>query len=85
MSLLQVSFNQTYFISSLSFSVCNITISSVEMKARSGQAYGEIKSPTTMSGPAFCWYHLVPDVGERVEIQIYRIKRLGDLNPDTNR
>ena len=55
------------------------------MKARSGQAYGEIKSPTTMSGPAFCWYHLVPDVGERVEVQIYRIKRLGDLNPDTNR
>ena len=55
------------------------------MKARSGQAFGEIKSPTALSGPAFCWYHLVPDVGERVEVQIYRIKRLGELNLETNR
>ena len=55
------------------------------MKARSGQAFGEIKSPTALSGPAFCWYHLVPDVGERVEVQIYRIKRLGELHLETNR
>ena len=65
--------------------MCNITISSVEMKARSGQSYGEIKSPTGLSGPAFCWYHLVPDVGERIEIQIYRIKRLGEFHQETNR
>ena len=55
------------------------------MKARSGQSYGEIKSPTGLSGPAFCWYHLVPDVGERIEIQIYRIKRLGEFHQETNR
>jgi len=43
------------------------------------------QSPTTMSGPAFCWYRFKPDQNQRVEIQIYRIKRLGRLSPDTNK
>ena len=67
------------------FAVCNVTISSEDIKARSGQAYGEIKSPTTLSGPAFCWYRLEAQAGERVEVQIYRIKRLGELNTETNK
>jgi len=65
--------------------MCNVTISSADIKARSGQAFGEIKSPTTLSGPAFCWYRLEAEAGERVEVQIYRIKRLGELNTETNR
>ena len=69
----------------LCFTVCNVTISSADIKARSGQAFGEIKSPTTLSGPAFCWYRLEAEAGERVEVQIYRIKRLGELNTETNR
>ena len=38
------------------FSVCNVTISSKEIESRSGLTYGEIKSPSDLSGPAFCWY-----------------------------
>eukprot|EP00093_Oithona_nana_P013342 13342.XXX_253715_241698_1 [CDS] Oithona nana genome sequencing. len=65
--------------------MCNVTISSRAIKARSGQAFGEIKSPTRLSGPAFCWYRFEAEPGERVELQIYRIKRLGELNTETNR
>ena len=65
--------------------MCNVTISSRTVKARSGQAFGEIKSPTKLSGPAFCWYRLEAEPGERVEVHIYRIKRLGELNVETNR
>ena len=67
------------------FPVCNVTISSAQVKAKSGQSFGEIKSPTTLSGPAFCWYRLEAEPGERVELQIYRIKRLGEMNKDTQR
>lgn len=65
--------------------MCNITISASEVMAKSGQAYGEIKSPTTLSGPAFCWYRFQAEPGQRVEMQIYRIKRLGRLHTETNR
>ena len=38
----------------------NVAISSADIKARSGQAFGEIKSPTTLSGPAFFSSRLLP-------------------------
>ena len=67
------------------FSVCNITISSREISARSGQSFGEIKSPPTLSGPAFCWYRFEAEPNERVEVQVYRVKRLGKRHFETNR
>ena len=69
----------------LFFSVCNVTISSREILSRSGQTFGEIKSPSTLSGPSFCWFRLKPEQNQRVEIQIYRIKRLGRLNADSKK
>eukprot|EP00095_Tigriopus_kingsejongensis_P003735 maker-scaffold357_size197762-snap-gene-0.47 protein:Tk03735 transcript:maker-scaffold357_size197762-snap-gene-0.47-mRNA-1 annotation:"PREDICTED: uncharacterized protein LOC658825" len=63
--------------------MCNITLTSRDIESRSGQAYGEIKSPSTLSGPAFCWYRFVPEPGQRVEIQVYRIKRLGHIDPQS--
>lgn len=58
-------------------SVCNITLSSRDIESRSGQAYGELKSPSDLSGPAFCWYRFLAAPGQRLELQVYRIKRLG--------
>ena len=65
--------------------VCNITISSFEVRQRSGRSFGEIESPSDASGPIFCWYKLQADPGERIEIQIYRIKRLGKLDEESKR
>ncbi|XP_059096393.1 uncharacterized protein LOC131890919 [Tigriopus californicus] len=63
--------------------MCNITLTSRDLESRSGQAYGEIKSPSALSGPAFCWYRFIPEPGQRVEVQVYRIKRLGKIDPQS--
>ena len=65
--------------------MCNITISSREMLAKSGQKFGEIKSSSSLGGPAFCWYRLEAEPDERVELQVYRIKRLGKRHLESNR
>ena len=69
----------------LLYTVCNITISSQQIRSRSGQMFGEIKSPSTLSGPAFCWYRFEAEEGFRVELQVYRIKRLGRRHVETNK
>ena len=67
--------------------VCNITISSQQIRSRSqsGQMFGEIKSPSTLSGPQFCWYRFEAEEGYRVELQLYRIKRVGRRHVETNK
>ncbi|XP_054277871.1 uncharacterized protein LOC128996517 [Macrosteles quadrilineatus] len=60
-------------------SMCNITMSSRNLYEKSGKTYGQIKSPS-VEGPAFCWYRLLPDSGQRVEIQIYRLVNTGRFN-----
>ena len=60
-----------------------MTISSREVSSRSGQAYGEIKSPGHLAGPSLCWYRFEAQPGERIEVQIYRIKRVGRLDEAT--
>jgi hypothetical protein len=60
-----------------------VTISSRDLESRSGQAFGEIKSPPDLSGPAFCWYRFEARKGERVELQLYRMERVGHFFADS--
>uniref|UniRef100_A0A1B6MHU7 CUB domain-containing protein n=1 Tax=Graphocephala atropunctata TaxID=36148 RepID=A0A1B6MHU7_9HEMI len=59
--------------------MCNITLSSRNLYEKSRKSHGQIKSPS-VEGPAFCWYRLLPDSGQRVEIQIYRLVSVGRFN-----
>ena len=62
-----------------------MTISSKEILAKSGQTFGEIKSSAGLGGPAFCWYRFEAEPNQRVELQVYRIKRLGKRHLESNR
>ncbi|XP_044006898.1 uncharacterized protein LOC122851614 [Aphidius gifuensis] len=59
--------------------MCNITLDSKELLARSNRGFGQIKSPST-EGPTECTYRFIPDTGQRVELQIYRLVSIGRHN-----
>uniref|UniRef100_A0A8D8ZX56 CUB domain-containing protein n=1 Tax=Cacopsylla melanoneura TaxID=428564 RepID=A0A8D8ZX56_9HEMI len=60
-------------------SACNMTITASSLVARSSLSYGQLKSPS-VAGPGLCWYSFVPDSGQRVELQIYRLISVGKFN-----
>ncbi|XP_044740957.1 uncharacterized protein LOC123302190 [Chrysoperla carnea] len=60
-------------------SMCNLTIDSNTLLAKSGKTFGQIKSPS-IEGPSSCWYTFRPALDQRVELQIYRIVDVGRFN-----
>ncbi len=69
----------------LFFPVCNVTLSSPELESRSGRTSGELKSPSWLRGPALCWFRFESLPGQRLEMQFYRLMRVGRRDRDTLR
>lgn len=60
----------------LSREVCNVTISSRNLAARSGLSWVEIRSPE-LQGPTSCFWRMASSPGQRIEIQIHRLLSVG--------
>ncbi|KAL1449029.1 hypothetical protein WDU94_000269 [Cyamophila willieti] len=56
-----------------------MTITASSLVAKSSRSYGQLKPPS-VAGPGLCWYSFVPDSGQRVELQIYRLISVGKFN-----
>lgn len=61
------------------FLVCNVTISSRNLAARSGLSWVEIRSPE-LQGPTSCWWRLASAPGQRIEVQIHRLLSVGSYD-----
>lgn len=59
--------------------MCNITLDSRQLFSKSDRGFGQIKSPS-LQGPTRCTYKFIPDTGQRVELQIYRVVSIGKHN-----
>ncbi|XP_074106935.1 uncharacterized protein LOC141532480 [Cotesia typhae] len=59
--------------------MCNITLDSKQLLRKSNRAFGQIKSLSVI-GPTECFYRFIPDIGQRVELQIYRLISIGRHN-----
>ncbi|XP_046387530.1 uncharacterized protein LOC124157093 [Ischnura elegans] len=59
--------------------MCNVTLDSRVLRSRSGKTFGQIKSPSLV-GPGSCWYLLLADRNQRIEIQVYRLVSVGHFN-----
>ncbi|XP_023248428.1 uncharacterized protein LOC106647468 [Copidosoma floridanum] len=59
--------------------MCNVTLDSRQLFSKSDRGFGQIKSPQ-LQGPSSCTYRFVPDTGQRVELQVWRIISIGRHN-----
>ena len=59
--------------------VCNVTLDAAELRISSSLRYGQIKS-LEMRDNQICWFRFVPEIGFRIELQIYRLVDMGVLN-----
>ena len=59
--------------------VCNVTLDAGQLFAASKLRYGQIKS-LELRENQHCWYRLLPAPGFRIELQIYRLVDIGQLN-----
>ncbi|XP_011494413.1 PREDICTED: uncharacterized protein LOC105359497 [Ceratosolen solmsi marchali] len=59
--------------------MCNVTLDSRQLFSKSDRGFGQIKSPQ-FKGPSICTYRFVPDTGQRVELQVWRMISIGQHN-----
>ncbi|XP_058793982.1 uncharacterized protein LOC131665838 [Phymastichus coffea] len=59
--------------------MCNVTLNSQLLFSKSDRGFGQIKSPQ-LEGPSLCTYRFVPDTGQRVELQVWRMISIGRHN-----
>lgn len=59
--------------------MCNVTLDARQLYVASKLRYGQIKS-LELGENQNCWFRLLPEPGYRIELQVYRIVDMGQLN-----